>query len=275
MNNNIEMIVTDLDGTLFNNDQIVNKKDLETLELLKDIGILRVIATGRNYFSINKILPRDFPVDYLIFSSGAGIYNWRKHSLIHSEYLPKDQVKQIANTLIQENVDFMIHEVIPENHKFLYYKTGKKNPDFSRRYHLYEEFAEPLNPEKEKYEHSSQIIVIPDKGKEHYDSISEKLNQTKCIRTTSPLDGETLWIEIFPENVSKGHGVAWLCDYTNTDPTKTVGIGNDYNDLDLLDFTTQSFVVENAPLELKEQYSVCNSNLNCGFSEAVKRSLGL
>jgi hypothetical protein len=274
-NNNIEMIVTDLDGTLFNDDHSIENKDLDTLNQLKDMNILRVIATGRNFYSANKILHKEFPIDYLIFSSGAGIYDWKRRQLIHSEYLPKQQVEEIVNLLIEENVDFMIHEVIPENHKFVFHKTNKKNPDFQRRYELYKDFAVPFDPENETYDHASQLVVIPGKGEDYYEELSEKLANAKCIRTTSPLDNDTLWIEIFPSNVSKGHGVAWLCNYTHTDPTKTVGIGNDYNDLDLLDFTTQSFVVANAPEELKQQYSTCSSNLKCGFTDAVNRALNL
>jgi hydroxymethylpyrimidine pyrophosphatase-like HAD family hydrolase len=132
-----------------------------------------------------------------------------------------------------------------------------------------------MDASAEEHEHASQIIVIPDKDESYYNQLSQKLPEVKCIRTTSPLDKETLWIEIFPKNVSKGHGVAWLCDYTQTDPTKTVGIGNDYNDLDLLDFTTQSFVVANAPDELQQQYSTCNSNTSCGFTDAIMKALDL
>lgn len=275
MKTTIKMVITDLDGTLFNNNHEIAEKDHETLKLLKKEGIIRVIATGRNFYSANKILAKDFPIDYLIFSSGAGIYDWNKQLLIHSEYLPKELVKKTSEFLINEDVDFMVHEIIPDNHKFIYHHTGKRNPDFERRYKLYQDFAEPMDASAEEHEHASQIIVIPDKDESYYNQLSQKLPEVKCIRTTSPLDKETLWIEIFPKNVSKGHGVAWLCDYTQTDPTKTVGIGNDYNDLDLLDFTTQSFVVANAPDELQQQYSTCNSNTSCGFTDAIMKALDL
>ncbi|MFO8235162.1 MAG: Cof-type HAD-IIB family hydrolase [Bacteroidales bacterium] len=271
----IELVATDLDGTLLNNEQEIEPQDIETLEKLEKKGILRVIATGRNFFSLKKIIPKDFPLDYIIFSSGAGIFDWKNYKLIHSEYLPREKVKQIANFLIEENLDFMIQEVIPENHKFVYYNTREPNPDFLRRYEMYKEHATPLNPDTEKYEHASQIIVIPGKSHDYYLKLAKQLNGTKCIRTTSPLDGESLWVEIFPENVSKGHGLEWLCNHTNTESTKTIGIGNDYNDLDLLEFTGHSFAVDNAPVEIKKVYNSCKSNLECGFSDAVKKIMNL
>ena len=41
------MVVTDLDGTLFQKERKASARNLETLRLLGDDGVLRVIATGR------------------------------------------------------------------------------------------------------------------------------------------------------------------------------------------------------------------------------------
>jgi len=274
MNHELEMVVTDLDGTLLNDDQQVQKQDLDTLRKLGYHNILRVVATGRNLYSAMKKLDGDFPIDYLIFSSGAGILEWKDQKLIHSEYLPGNQVESIARKLIDYDIDFMIHEVIPENHKFVYHRSQQHNPDFERRYRLYQKFAEPLDPATENYQHACQILAIPGERTELHEQLIREIPGAKVIRTTSPLDGISMWIEIFPAGVSKGHGVKWLCQYTHTNPAKTLGIGNDYNDLDLLHFTHNSLVVDNAPEELKNLYPSCNSNQDCGFTDAVKRILG-
>ena len=273
MSQKIEMVVTDLDGTLLNDKQQTHQKDLQTLDWLEKQGILRVVATGRNLYSALKVLHADYPIDYLIFSSGAGIYDWKHKHLIHSDYLPRQQVERISQILIGYDIDFMIHEVIPDNHKFVYFRGTQSNPDFERRYELYRPFAEPLDPDTENFQHSCQILAIPGERTEFYERLTKEIEGAKVIRTTSPLDGISMWIEIFPKGVSKGHGVAWLCRHTQTDPTKTLGIGNDYNDLDLLNYTGKSFVVANAPEELKKKYPICNSNQSCGFTDAVRRVL--
>ena len=61
--------------------------DLTRLRYLVELGRrgrLRVIATGRNLFSARKVLPPDFPVDYVLFSSGAGIMDWPAQRLLRS-----------------------------------------------------------------------------------------------------------------------------------------------------------------------------------------------
>ena len=51
-------------------------------------------------------------------------------------------------------------------------------------------------------------------------------------------------------------------------------IGNDYKDLDMLRFAKNSFVVSNAPDDLKKEFiKFCQSHHD-GFSEAVDLFLG-
>jgi len=270
----VEMVVTDLDGTLLNRKSEFNSDDVKTLNKLKKQGIIRVIATGRSLYSLKKVVPENFPVDYILFSSGAGIIDWRKKKIIFKKYLKEQIVKLVAENLVENNVNFMVHKLIPENHKFFYYRSSKTNPDFERRIKHYKEFAEKLKPEKIRYQDSSQIIAIfnnNEQGKIRFNQVKSELDFLKVIKTTSPLDYKSLWMEIFPQNVSKGHGVEWLCEYIDIDIAKTLGVGNDYNDLDLLEFTYHSFVVDNAPRDLKNKYMSCKSNRECGFTDAINR----
>lgn len=267
---NWQMVITDLDGTLFNNNHEASLSDMKSLYWLGENNIVRVIATGRNFFSVNKALKENFPIDYLIFSSGAGVYDWKKKKLIHSQFLPDHEVEQISQILINHQVDFMIHEMIPENHKFVYYRSGNSNPDFEARIKLYNDFAIELEKSKQYYKHACQILAVFPNDINLFDEIRTKFKDIKIIRTTSPLDGDSIWMEIFPETVSKGHGVDWLCKKLKVDPSKTISIGNDYNDIDMLEYTAEKYVVSNAPEDLKERFPVCKSNQENGFTDALE-----
>ena len=78
------MVVTDLDGTLIRSDRTFADDDLEALRVLGSEGIVRVIATGRSLYSARLVLDPEFPIDYLIFSTGAGILEWQSQTLILS-----------------------------------------------------------------------------------------------------------------------------------------------------------------------------------------------
>ncbi len=268
-NNSIDMVITDLDGTLLNPSQKVSHRDYQTLELLGRYKIHRVIATGRSYFSALKVLPPNFPIDYLIFSTGAGIQKWDSKQNIYTRYLQSDEVASISRLLIDHQIDFMILDPVPASHRFCYFRTKRKNPDFDTRLLLYKPHIYSMDVINDGYRPACQILAIIPEGFRKYNEIKNMLVDYKVIRTTSPLDGETTWVEIFPRDVSKGHAADWLCQYLSCPVNSVIAIGNDYNDLDLLNWANHSFVVANAPPDLKEKYFVTDKNTKDGFSKAI------
>lgn len=269
--NDPKMVITDLDGTLLNPQHQVSDEDFQSLKLLGEYKIYRVIATGRSIFSLSKVIPPDFPIDYLIFSSGSGILNWNTKKILYAQSLNANQVAIIANFLINMNIDFMIQKPIPNNHHFVYHQAGNENPDFFHRIEIYDQFAQPLTDDAEEFGNAGQFLAIIEKDVAIYEQIKNELSQFNVFRSTSPLDGKSIWIEIFPKTISKGSAADWLCQRLGCESAAVVGIGNDYNDIDLLNWTQHSFVVENAPYELKQKFEITDSNSNSGFTKAVQK----
>jgi HAD superfamily hydrolase (TIGR01484 family) len=266
------MVITDLDGTLLQTEGIISVTNLATLEELGRRQIVRVIATGRSLYSARHLLPDSFPIDYLIFSSGAGILDWCTQQLLVAHHLTGEELAVAIDLLLMYDVDFMVHKPIPDNHYFSYHATGRENPDFVRRYQRYQAFAVPLDLASSDQHQACQIVAIdPNQGSQSkYDLIKQQLRTLKVIRSTSPMDGVSTWIEIFPASVSKALASEWLARKHNVNRTTTLALGNDYNDLDLLQWAGHNFVVCNAPSDLKHAYRSVNSNDDDGFTEAVK-----
>ncbi|MFO8087402.1 MAG: HAD-IIB family hydrolase [Bacteroidales bacterium] len=271
---NIKLVATDLDGTLLNDDQKVSRENAMVLKTLGDQNILRVVATGRSYYSFKQVIPSDFPIDYLAFSTGAGIIRWPDKELIYSRYLKAEKVEAIARLLIMEKVDFMIHHAIPDNHYFDYCRFAYHNPDFDRRCLHYGAFGKARSADTLNFFNATQILaVFPPERLELFEKLSSAMKGVKVIKTTSPLDKQSLWMEVFPEEVSKGKAIEWLCQQHGVGIDKTLGIGNDFNDLDLLRATNFSYVVENAALPLRKEFIATLSNNDHGFAEVVANHL--
>ncbi len=265
------MVVTDLDGTLLPASREFSRTDLKTLRNLGEQGILRAIATGRSLFSAAGVIPRNFPIDYLIFSSGAGIMHWITRKLLVTHSLVPDDIQQVSRLLHAHELDFMIHYPIPENHRFIFHATQRKNPDFQRRCQRYEQFATPLSSVQAELQTACQFVAIdPNPGDlSCYAAIQRQLPNLKVIRSTSPLDGISTWIEIFPAGVSKGLASAWVAQRHGISADAALAVGNDYNDLDVLNWAGLGCVVNNAPLDLQQHYQTVNSHNENGFTEAV------
>ena len=269
------LFVCDFDGTLLRSDRSFSDADLEALKQLEAFGIVRVIATGRSIYSLNTVSISELPVDFIIFSSGAGITEHPGGDIIRKVSLEAHEVSQAIAILQADDLDFMVHRPIPDNHVFGYFESTTANADFKRRIDLYSEFAFPLDETSDGFGTATQLLAIlpPAANPQVLETIRKKLPDFNIIQTTSPLDGQSTWIEIFPATVSKGLTVAWLTTEFDIDPSQTLSIGNDYNDLDLLEWTASSFVVRNAPDDLKERFPVVASHNECGVAEGIRRWL--
>ena len=264
------MVISDLDGTLLNNNKEISSSDIDTLKKLGERQITRVIATGRNLYSALKVLKPETPIDFLIFSSGAGILNWKNKELMFSAFISAPSVNELKLFFINEFFDFMIHDPVPDNHFFYYWSSGKRNKDFLRRLSVYKPYARQLMSKDFILGEASQFIIIVTEYHSLQSKLQAKLPNLNIIRTTSPLDGKTTWIEIFPYATSKAYASQWIINQFKLNPQFTLAIGNDYNDSDLLKWADHSYVVENGVTELKDTHQVTKSNAENGFTNAVK-----
>jgi Cof subfamily protein (haloacid dehalogenase superfamily) len=261
------MFISDIDGTLLNSEGKISAQNMAAIKNLKAQNIPVVLATGRNLFSVRKVFSPDFPIDYLIFSTGLGIVDWKTQKLIFSSGMESSTVHSIAEYLIKNDISFFLQNHLPDNHFFYAYKSSKAPGDFYRRLTVYQDFLLETIPESSLPEDISQLIAIVE---EHDDLMRfAEIKDVNKVRSTSPLDHKSIWIEFFPKNISKGHAVSWLCDYLDVPKEQTISIGNDYNDLEMLEFTEHSYCVANAPEVLKERYNVVASNNQNGVEQAI------
>lgn len=257
----------DLDGTLLQPDGSISAVDRATLERAGEACIVRVAATGRSLYSLRKVITPADPLDYYVVSSGAGVWDCQNHRMCYTQHLDAGVMQQAAETLLQYKLPFMVHDPLPDNHFFQWFGSGEG--DFARRLRLYGDFARPgVMPVQPAA--CSQLLAIlhPEQGYllQH---VAQTLSRVKVIRATSPLDGASIWMELFPEGVSKGHTAKWLCKHVGVDQSQSLSIGNDYNDVDMLQWTALSYVVANAPRELHTQFNVTLPHTKNGVSAVL------
>lgn len=274
---NIKLIATDLDGTLLRNDRTISDVDWQTLIKLAERPVLRVAATGRSLYKVRQVLPVNAPFDYLIFSSGAGIYDWRNQQLLQSEHFDKQVSDQLCNYLLISNLNFFVFKPIPNNNLFWYHKGAGKCAEYENYLERHQGDFEPLNTLILPVDAGQMMAVIPNDEtlfEKLKNEIYEACSRVKVIRATSPVNPDFIWLEIFPETVSKGHGIKWLCDSLNIDRINTVGIGNDYNDADMFEYVAHPYVLSNGVDALKKHYCSVNfSNNENGFTSVVEQVL--
>jgi len=265
-----KIVFTDLDRTLFTSDSKISQKNYESLVRLGEEGIIRVIVTGRNLYSANQVLPANFPIDYLVISSGAGIIDFKTKEILNQAEIENNIVQRVVLYLQELDVDFMIHHPIPDNHYFEYYFASNPCLDSLRRVKHYQQFASLHQGLYKK--NASQFIAIVSQDKEDIvEHAIENLPNLSIIRATSPLDHKSVWIEIFPQGINKGYACKNLVERLGTENDEVLTIGNDYNDIAMLESFADSYVVANAPELLKDIYHVVSEDRADGFTEMLTK----
>lgn len=269
------IVVSDLDGTLLDSRHQLSAANRSALLALGQRGVVRVVATGRTLFSARRVLSDDFPIDYLVCSSGAAICRWPSRELLKAEHMSAAAALHLAQVLGGRGLDFMLHHAVPENHLGLFHRTSGRNPDFERRIQLYAGYMRPFRLEELGGPMCQALVIEPPPSPGSYPALLRELAEYSVLRATSPLDGASTWIEVFPPGVCKSAAAGWLRRAKAEPNTLSLAVGNDYNDVDLLDWADSSCVVGNAPPELRARYRTVASHDASGFSEAVQHALSL
>ena len=293
------LLLTDLDGTLLRSDQTIGARTLEALELIAERKVVRVVATGRSLQSVLRVLDRDAPIDYLIFSSGAGLVDWgpgTSQELLLSHTMQDSEIDRAARYLLREQMDVMIHRPAPDSHCFGWLAAtgvasegGCENEggeDLRRRVKAFADHVWPLTATREAPASSStrnaptgwtgpasMVLGVAD-SENHERMVArarEALPDLQVIRTTSPLNGRSLWLEILPLHVSKASASQWLSDHLGIPHTRTFAVGNDYNDEALLAWANESAVVAGAPEALRTRFTEVADNDRDGVADAIER----
>jgi len=267
----VKMFVTDFDGTLANDNSDVSAETIMQLQRVGDIGIIRVIATGRNLFSLRNVINDDFPVDYIVLSSGIGIYDWKHKQLLQKSFIDENKTAEIYSSLILKNYDFMVQLPVPNNHFFHHVHSANPGTDFITRLRHYE--TRGIKTVSTCPKTASQFVIICSEEADHQLKLSEEFDNLKIVRATSPFDKKSVWIEILPEGISKASGIEFLKDICSVKKENIVTVGNDYYDLDMLRYSIakNTYVVENAPKEIRSEFNVIESNLNNGVAKLLEQ----
>jgi len=240
MKNNL--IVTDLDGTLLNNKHEISTQNQKWIKKFKASGGLFTFATGRmedTALPYAEQLNIDIPI---ISYNGARIYCPIRKRILYEQSLkiPKE-IWEIIKSTKQENGVFI-------------YSDG--NSYVLERNSIVKEFEE-----KEKM----QCILHQGDGLKN-DPLTKVLlimrdvQELNRIRKEIVQDGfncetvfsEINYLEILPAGVSKGKGLTKLINYLNNhSPIHTIAVGDNLNDISLLQTADNGIAVANARKELK------------------------
>lgn len=255
MKDEIKLIASDLDGTLLRNGKTLSPYTLSVLERCRSCGIIFLAATARPPRALEAVIPG---LDY----DGAICHNGGV-AVLHGKVIWEQGItSQTAAALAQR-----ILEQLP---------GARLSAEIAGE--LYANFdAASIWPGCPYWE--TDFSSLPDKPAEKLIVEVESKEQVRSLERLLPEElypqvSENRVVMIQPKGVEKGKALLELCRRLSISPAQTVGFGDDFNDISLLDACGTGVAVENALSEVKAASDcVCLSNEEDGPAHWLEQHL--
>lgn len=265
---NIKLCVFDLDGTLLNSEKKITQKTLLSIKNLCKSNIKYTIATGRIDILARKY-QREILSDLPIISCNGSIIRDLSNKVYYMKTLDFNTVKNIFNFFTSLNLDFLFYTentiLITKNNpriKILenYNETANKNDKFK---------FEILDYDINKYSNLNFLKClahIEDRKKllEIQEILNEKFKDLSIVSSDYEL------LDLMPSGVTKGNSLSILSKILNIQKENICVFGDNFNDLEMIEFAGISIVPENGEDEIKKLATyITKSNDNEGISYAI------
>lgn len=223
-----KIIATDLDETLLNDQKHVSKTDIDTISNLTQCKL--VIATGRGYEAVQANLKEidqfNKENQYLISFNGGVISENKNNRILYSKLMEFDEVQEVFNLGLKYNVCIHVYTL-----ECCYcYRLFEKEKQLLTQgsFHI-QEF------------NTTDLSFLKDKKIAKVLFCKIDIPYLKKIRKEIDLDdrfsisfSSDRYLEINPKGVNKGLGLLKLCEILNIDIKDTIGVGDNINDIELI-----------------------------------------
>lgn len=262
----IKLVATDIDGTLLQKDYTCPTGLMDFLRNLEEQGVKVVPVTGRMHRAAIKIYNLLQLKNPLVSYQGGQI-NSPDGKILYQKTLDKDCVQK-AIKWAREN---KIHLQVYYNDTLYAEQDNAFIQRYSREQNVPYEIVnfDDLNPE-----YASKMLAIdfnnPETVTGWVDELKEKFPQCFIVKSTP------YFCEISHRQANKCDAVKFLQNYYNLKDEEVLTIGDQNNDISLLQAGGVRVAMGNATPELKEVATYITDNVeNGGWIKAVEKFVNL
>ena len=262
MNNNIKLIATDLDGTLLNDNTKITDYNKTILKKLMDNGIEIVIATGRPISSMDFYYKELQNNSESIVFNGAMVVN-KSFNCIFSSPLENSIVSNIINLYKEKYVNdtslniYSIKEYIVAKDNFKF-QTHTEKIDIKNKVIGLENFNNNMEVQKMIILGENNILI----------DIKKDIDNLFTVHTSF---SDPHYLEILSANSNKANALKWLCHKKGIDRENVIAFGDNYNDIEMIEFAGVGVAMGNAEDVLKQRANyIADTNNNNGVGVFLK-----
>jgi Cof subfamily protein (haloacid dehalogenase superfamily) len=281
----IKLLALDLDGTLLNSKGKISDENKQAIRRAEEKGVLVTIATGRRFRDARPVaLEAEFNAP-VITHNGALLKFARTLETVAASTIKTETVSEILRVGKVLCGDALL-SADPHGKGTLYYDTvSEKNIPlqkyiaWSKILHGDEAETSIIHVENlEEIVENIETVHVSFSGRcepmfEMRKILNDKLKDSVNILATVYTHLDFTLLDILPPGASKGHGVNELAKLNNLTSENVMTIGDNFNDLEMLEYAGTPVLMGNATPELleREDFFTTLSNDEHGVAHAIER----
>lgn len=266
----MNLYISDLDGTLLNNNAKLSDYTKSTLKKLISNNLNFSIATARTPATVVPILSDINLKLPVVVMNGAAIYDIEKNEYIKYNSISNQAVQKILS-IFSENKISALSYTLYNNHINAYYdKINNHVEEKFIRNRLGSPYKTFINSKLPKNSDVLYFLLLNKK-----ELVLDIFKQVKDIPEISAIAYKDVYndgfynLEIYSDKSSKANSIKEIMHTFNFD--RLISFGDNLNDIPMFEISDECYAVKNAVQELKDlSTSVIDSNINDGVANYLK-----
>lgn len=284
----IKLIASDMDGTLLDAHMSISPENAEAIRFANDAGIEFMVATGRNYQEARAALDEVGIDCAMITLNGAQVFDKTGISLF-TVPIPALKTATVLDILDQNEIYYEV-----STNRGLYSESQAKRIESfasmigSHLPHLTYKMAIAMASANLELLHINYVDSIRDllqdetlevlkvicfhtEGPRVLGPVGKEISELGDLAVTSSGQNN---IEVNHKNAQKGIAVAHVAHDRGIELDDVMAIGDNFNDVSMLQVAGVSFAMGNAEIEVKDYAKfVTDTNLESGVGKAILRAI--
>ncbi|WP_047152877.1 Cof-type HAD-IIB family hydrolase [Aneurinibacillus tyrosinisolvens] len=257
------MIAIDLDDTLLTDDLTITPGTIKAIRQAMDAGVVVTVATGRMFPSAVPFASQLGINVPLITYQGALIKDIEGKETLYERLVSPEISRRLIELARRKNIHLQVYQ-----DDTLYSAVDN---DKIQEYAKFAGVPYKIEPDLEKLSERGFIKLLHFEDPEVLDVLAEELAQ-EFKEEAHITKSKSYFLEVMHPEANKGKAVLFLAERLGIEPAEIIGIGDSYNDLDLLEAAGLGVAMGNAPDAIKERADyVTLSNNEEGVRHVIEK----
>jgi Cof subfamily protein (haloacid dehalogenase superfamily) len=276
----IRLLAVDIDGTLTDSQYKISASNIAALRAAHEAGVQIMLATGRRH-DFAMPVAREIGVPMWLATSNGALIRSMEGETFYTDRLPAGTARKLIRHMDGFRGNAVLTFDRPGQDALVLETLEELTQSVSRWLESNRLYIQHVTPLEDSLHGEDPIQAMYCGTVARMESAQKRLQEADFLNEITILrtqyDHRDLsMLDILNHGCSKGHALRRWAEKHGIPRGQVMAIGDNYNDLEMLEFAGLPVVMGNAPEELKQPgWQLTTSNDQSGVAYAVQEILGL